>query len=115
MRQTDGEIIFIRNKISTFVENIFLSYSMATTYAFNNNNSKNQINLLNFVGVFFYFNSALNPILYSVMSKRFRRGFADIRTRFLNKLLHLPGAAAAQQSERSGSGKLYPPQGMMPR
>lgn len=71
--------------------------------------------LFTFSGVFFYFNSALNPILYSVMSKRFRRGFADIRTRFLNKLLHLPGAAAPQQSERSGSGKLYPPQGMMPR
>ena len=29
-------------------------------------------------GVFYYFNSILNPILYSIMSKRFRRGFNDI-------------------------------------
>ena len=29
-------------------------------------------------GVFYYFNSILNPILYSIMSKKFRRGFKDI-------------------------------------
>ena len=29
-------------------------------------------------GVFYYFNSILNPILYTIMSKRFRRGFNDI-------------------------------------
>jgi len=29
-------------------------------------------------GVFYYFNSILNPILYTIMSKRFRRGFHDI-------------------------------------
>ena len=32
-----------------------------------------------FLGVFYYFNSMLNPFLYSVMSKRFRRGFSDLR------------------------------------
>jgi hypothetical protein len=37
------------------------------------------IYILFILGVFYYFNSALNPILYSVMSKRFRRGFSDIR------------------------------------
>ena len=29
-------------------------------------------------GVFYYFNSILNPILYTILSKRFRRGFSDI-------------------------------------
>lgn len=29
-------------------------------------------------GVFYYFNSILNPILYTIMSKRFRRGFNDM-------------------------------------
>ena len=29
-------------------------------------------------GVFYYFNSILNPILYTIMSKRFRRGFDDM-------------------------------------
>ena len=29
-------------------------------------------------GVAYYFNSILNPILYSILSKRFRRGFNDI-------------------------------------
>ena len=29
-------------------------------------------------GVFYYFNSILNPILYTILSKRFRRSFADI-------------------------------------
>ena len=32
-----------------------------------------------YLGVFYYFNTILNPVLYSVMSKRFRRGFSDIR------------------------------------
>ena len=30
------------------------------------------------IGVFYYFNSILNPILYTVLSKRFRRGFNDM-------------------------------------
>ena len=30
------------------------------------------------VGVFYYFNSILNPILYTILSKRFRRGFNDM-------------------------------------
>ena len=33
-------------------------------------------------GVFYYFNSTLNPILYTIMSKRFRRGFNDITGRW---------------------------------
>ena len=38
-----------------------------------------------FPGVFYYFNSVLNPILYSLMSKRFRRGFSDIKRNLINK------------------------------
>ena len=34
--------------------------------------------LLNLIGVFYYFNSILNPILYTILSKRFRRGFDDM-------------------------------------
>ena len=34
-------------------------------------------------GVFYYFNSILNPILYSVMSKRFRRAFLDLKMTFI--------------------------------
>ena len=30
------------------------------------------------IGVFYYFNSILNPILYTILSKRFRRGFNDM-------------------------------------
>ena len=35
-------------------------------------------------GVFFYFNSALKPILYYVMSKRFRHGFFDTKRKVMN-------------------------------
>ena len=42
----------------------------------------------NVSGIFYYFNSALNPILYSVLSKRFRRGFSDIKRKLLNKVFH---------------------------
>ena len=35
------------------------------------------------LGVFYYFNSILNPILYSVMSKRFRRAFLDLKMTFI--------------------------------
>ena len=35
-------------------------------------------------GVFFYFNSALKPILYYVMSKRFRHGFYVTKRKVLN-------------------------------
>jgi len=63
-------------------------------------------------GVFFYFNSTLNPILYSVLSKRFRRGFSDIKRNLLNKLFHLStGSQPANQSDGSGSRKLYSPNG----
>ncbi|XP_054709125.1 neuromedin-U receptor 2-like [Uloborus diversus] len=34
-------------------------------------------NLFTFAGCFYYFNSTINPILYSVMSKRFRVAFRD--------------------------------------
>ena len=36
------------------------------------------------LGVFFYFNSALKPILYYAMSKRFRHGFSDTKRKVLN-------------------------------
>ena len=35
-------------------------------------------------GVFFYFNSALKPILYYGMSKRFRHGFSDTKRKVLH-------------------------------
>ena len=35
-------------------------------------------------GTFYYFNSIVNPFLYSVMSKRFRRGLSDVRQLFQN-------------------------------
>ena len=35
------------------------------------------------LGVFYYFNSILNPILYSVMSKRFQRAFLDLKMTFI--------------------------------
>jgi len=37
-------------------------------------------------GVFYYFNSVVNPILYSLMSKRFRRGFADIKRNLIQRI-----------------------------
>ena len=58
-------------------------------------------------GVFYYFNSALNPILYSVMSKRFRRGFADIKINLIRKIFHLP---TSQHTSGSGSRKQESPQ-----
>ena len=42
-------------------------------------------NIFFFPGVFYYFNSVLNPILYSLMSKRFRRGFSDIKRSLVNR------------------------------
>ena len=44
-------------------------------------------------GVFYYFNSALNPILYSLLSKRFRRGLVDLRA-------SLAQSRACTQAER---------------
>ena len=35
-------------------------------------------------GVFFYFNSVLKPVLFYVMSKRFRPGFSDTKRKVLN-------------------------------
>merc|ERR1719323_1790159 len=53
-------------------------------------------------GVFYYFNSVLNPILYSLMSKRFRRGFADIKRSFVNRLTARPESEVSEQ-KRSGN------------
>ena len=33
------------------------------------------------VGCFYYLSAAINPFLYSLLSKRFRRGFCDLQTR----------------------------------
>ena len=43
-------------------------------------------------GVGYYLSSSVNPLLYSVMSKRFRRGFRDMFNR--NKSLTMQGSAA---------------------
>ena len=59
-------------------------------------------------GVFYYFNSALNPILYSVMSKRFRRGFSDITKKLLKRVFYLP---TSHQSDDMGSRKQDSPKG----
>jgi len=53
-------------------------------------------------GVFYYFNSVLNPILYSLMSKRFRRGFSDIKRSFVNRLTTRPESEVSEQ-KRSGT------------
>lgn len=50
-------------------------------------------------GIFYYFNSVLNPILYSVMSKRFRRGFSDIRQNLLNKIYKIQSETEAGKHE----------------
>ena len=44
------------------------------------------------LGAFYYLNSAINPVLYSLMSKRFRRGFSDMRLNLLDKMCHLPSS-----------------------
>ena len=61
------------------------------------------IYLGSFSGVCFFFNSTLNPILYSVMSLRFRRGFRDMRRNVLQKMFN----SSSQQSD--GSGSKYSP------
>ena len=58
-------------------------------------------------GVCFFFNSILNPILYSVMSLRFRRGFSDIKRNLISRIFSL--SQSQQQSEGGGSGKLSSP------
>ena len=63
-------------------------------------------------GVFFYFNSTLNPILYSVMSKRFRRGFSDIKLNLFNRLVQLSSASShSQHSDGTATRKLCSPHG----
>ena len=70
----------------------------------------NNLCCLNFsnLGVFYYFNSALNPILYSLMSKRFRRGFSDIKRNLLKKMYQIP---TSHHSEGNRSIKLESPCG----
>ena len=65
--------------------------------------SQDSQNLNYFSGVCFFFNSTLNPILYSVMSLRFRRGFRDMRRNVLQKMFN----SSSHQSE--GSGSKYSP------
>ena len=59
-----------------------------------------------FSGVCFFFNSTLNPILYSVMSLRFRRGFRDMKRSVFQRIFQL---STSQQSEGSGSKYVYSP------
>ena len=35
-----------------------------------------------FAGISFYLNATVNPFLYSLLSKRFRRGYQDLKTSF---------------------------------
>ena len=58
-------------------------------------------------GVFYYFNSALNPILYSVMSKRFRRGLTDLKIKLIEKIFQFP---PAHNIDGMGSKKEESPQ-----
>ena len=44
------------------------------------------LNVLFLTGTFYYFNSIINPFLYSVMSKRFRRAFTELKTEAMCKL-----------------------------
>ena len=46
-----------------------------------------------FAGVGYYLSSCVNPLLYSVMSKRFRRGFSDMFKR--NNANHSTNSAVA--------------------
>ena len=39
-----------------------------------------------FSGTFYYFNSIVNPLLYSLMSKRFQRAFTELRTAVMVRL-----------------------------
>ena len=59
-----------------------------------------------FSGVCFFFNSTLNPILYSVMSLRFRRGFRDMKRSVFQRIFQMSNS---QQSEGSGSKYIYSP------
>ena len=55
--------------------------------------SEHLVTLMNQIpGAFYYLNSALNPVLYSLMSKRFRRGFSDMKLNLLDKMCHLPSS-----------------------
>jgi hypothetical protein len=58
-------------------------------------------------GAFYYLNSAINPVLYSLMSKRFRRGFSDMKLNLLDKMCHLPSSWKEDSSRerRQGSTK----------
>ena len=41
---------------------------------------------MQFSGTFYYFNSIVNPLLYSLMSKRFQRAFTELRTAVMVRL-----------------------------
>ena len=49
-------------------------------------------------GVFYYFNSILNPILYSLMSKRFHVGFKNLKKDLLLKSCYMPKTKSSDNS-----------------
>jgi hypothetical protein len=56
------------------------------------------------LGVFYYFNSAINPVLYSLMSKRLRRGLSDMKLNLLDKMCHLPSSWREDASGKRRQG-----------
>ena len=81
--------------IITLDDEVFNVISMETYYL-----------LLYFCRVMFYINSAINPILYNIMSSRFREGF--------RKVFHCVEWPLTPQRFRLASSSAYPPQaGMM--
>ena len=46
------------------------------------------------LGVFYYFNSTLNPVLYSLLSKRFQEGFHHLKRNFMQRACHFSSSSS---------------------
>ena len=60
-------------------------------------------------GTFYYFNSIINPVLYSIMSKRFRRAFTELKADIVCKLclakLSSPEGSSEQRIKEKSSSQ----------
>ena len=50
-------------------------------------------------GTFYYFNSIINPFLYSIMSKRFRRAFKELQAAFICKYFVVKSTSNSSSKE----------------
>ena len=69
----------------------------------------NVLSMILFSGTFYYFNSIINPVLYSIMSKRFRRAFTELKADIVCKLclakLSSPEGSSEQRIKEKSSSQ----------